>query len=446
LVAAGDRGVVIEERVDENYTGTLSIDRAMQNIWGARYIDDLVARRKDANYNHSYGDSGDGTWYACTDVQFSVVALLKSTGALAERVSYDPYGVATYRYPDDVNGDGSVTSADRTLVNGLIPTSIGGGGYNADADINRDGIIDSNDYNLVSSTTKSALPSGFITDKSGPDNLFGYDGYAFNPESLLYTVRFRHYDPVLGRWLERDPARFTDGYNLYQACGSTPLNGVDPYGLAFQVPGPPEHLVPTLPSNPSPGGFAPQDGASPGTQSPGQSAGGNACSAAAQAADELEEQYRRHLNVQTATNLLKSYRSCRSGIGQSGGNHFPVLVPGLNPPRSRLPKYDFNSSTVSCQDDACIAIGLLRNLMNKYVQSYENYENRGLIVRTIHAEAPDFQDEDKIEHDLWLYYRSLRFAAQKECNAIKAANAAKCCKTAPAASQSPAVPAGKGGS
>jgi RHS repeat-associated protein len=160
-----------------------------------------------------------------------VVALLKSTGALAERVSYDPYGVATYRYPDDVNGDGSVTSADRTLVNGLIPTSIGGGGYNADADINRDGVIDSNDYNLVSSTTKSALPSGFITDKSGPDNQFGYDGYVFNPESLLYTVRFRHYDPVLGRWLERDPLSYQAGGNLYAYSRSRPTVEDDPFGL-----------------------------------------------------------------------------------------------------------------------------------------------------------------------------------------------------------------------
>ncbi|MCA9286668.1 MAG: transglycosylase SLT domain-containing protein [Phycisphaerales bacterium] len=40
-----------------------------------------------------------------------------------------------------------------------------------------------------------------------------------------------HYDPVPGRWLERDPIRYADGMNSYQYVASNPLSHVDPHGL-----------------------------------------------------------------------------------------------------------------------------------------------------------------------------------------------------------------------
>ena len=38
------------------------------------------------------------------------------------------------------------------------------------------------------------------------------------------------------RWLQRDPAFFVDGLNLYAYCGGDPVNGVDPLGLAPEPP------------------------------------------------------------------------------------------------------------------------------------------------------------------------------------------------------------------
>ena len=45
-------------------------------------------------------------------------------------------------------------------------------------------------------------------------------------KTLLY-VRARYYDPANGRWLQRDPAGFADGGNLYVLIGNNPARFVD---------------------------------------------------------------------------------------------------------------------------------------------------------------------------------------------------------------------------
>lgn len=40
----------------------------------------------------------------------------------------------------------------------------------------------------------------------------------------------RHFDPKHGRWLQRDPAGYVDGANLYQYVGANPLRHIDPFG------------------------------------------------------------------------------------------------------------------------------------------------------------------------------------------------------------------------
>lgn len=91
--------------------------------------------------------------------------------------------------------------------------------------------MDSNDVALTGSTYyKAALPGGWI-GADGSAHVIGYCGYVFNQESGLYTVRFRHYDPVWGRWISRDPAGYMDSMSLYGYVGSNPINWLDPFGL-----------------------------------------------------------------------------------------------------------------------------------------------------------------------------------------------------------------------
>jgi len=46
----------------------------------------------------------------------------------------------------------------------------------------------------------------------------------------LYLYAYRVYDPVAGRWTQRDPIDYQDSVNLYQFCGNNPVNGFDEFG------------------------------------------------------------------------------------------------------------------------------------------------------------------------------------------------------------------------
>jgi RHS repeat-associated protein len=64
-----------------------------------------------------------------------------------------------------------------------------------------------------------------------PDNTIGYCGYVFNQETQDYTVRFRHYDPDIGRWIERDPAGYVADINVFAYGRNSPTIHMDPSGL-----------------------------------------------------------------------------------------------------------------------------------------------------------------------------------------------------------------------
>jgi RHS repeat-associated protein len=133
-----------------------------------------------------------------------------------------------------VDGDGDVDVNDRNAALAASGKSIYETGYNVHADVNRDGVVDSADTSqIVSTNYQLALPVGVLSsDKVG--NIIGYCGYIYNPETQLYTVRFRHYDPQWGRWISRDPAGYVDGMSLYGYGTSSPVGMTDPFGLSAQ--------------------------------------------------------------------------------------------------------------------------------------------------------------------------------------------------------------------
>jgi RHS repeat-associated protein len=58
----------------------------------------------------------------------------------------------------------------------------------------------------------------------------GYTGHWHHARSGFALTWFRAYDPVMGRWLSRDPIGEEGGLNLYEYVNSNPVNYIDPTG------------------------------------------------------------------------------------------------------------------------------------------------------------------------------------------------------------------------
>jgi RHS repeat-associated protein len=88
-----------------------------------------------------------------------------------------------------------------------------------------------------------------LTDTGSADSHWQYDAFgnaltnsgSFTPRytfatkeylsaAKLYLYAYRVYDPVAGRWTQRDPIGYEDSPNLYQFCGNSPIGQVDPDG------------------------------------------------------------------------------------------------------------------------------------------------------------------------------------------------------------------------
>ncbi len=219
---------LLEERIDDDWSAQSSTDdRHMQYVWGPRYIDDIIARRETR-----LDGPGMETWYHLTDAQFSTVAIITDdTAEIVERISYSAYGKARHHLAGDLNGDGATGVPDMNALNG------NSGNYGL-GDLDRDGAVDSDDLTMLFGHWGAAAADGQL---STTDNIIGYCGYIFNAESpgadngYLYTVRHRHYEPGLGRWLERDPLGYVDGMGLYEYVRSRPML-VDPRGTGGHCP------------------------------------------------------------------------------------------------------------------------------------------------------------------------------------------------------------------
>ncbi len=235
---------LLEERIDRSWTSGFTEDERAQTFWGKRYIDDAVGRRRDRDANGTW----DNNFFYVTDAQFSTVAMALPNAGIVERITYDSYGKARHHFGGDVTGDGAATAAadDAALVTtfGLGSNSIGQANYKAEQDLNRDGTISTADRTTLAALTggadQAALASGMVSFTTtgsggstvhGPDNSIAWDGYVFNAETGQYHVRFRWLDPPLGRWMERDPLRDELGSNGYQYVVSNPPRHLDPSGL-----------------------------------------------------------------------------------------------------------------------------------------------------------------------------------------------------------------------
>ena len=78
--------------------------------------------------------------------------------------------------------------------------------------------------NFIWKYYKSVIIEGQYTTRF----LFSTKEFLFNADLYLYA--YRVYDPIAGRWTQRDPIDYQDSINLYQFCGNNPVNKTDADG------------------------------------------------------------------------------------------------------------------------------------------------------------------------------------------------------------------------
>jgi len=160
----------IEERLG---TDPDSSDASQQYVWGIRYIDDLVLRDRDTS------EPSDGTLneqlYAIQDPNWNVTTIIDDSGDVQERYEYEAYG-------NTIRLDAEYSSLNSHLLEWIRL----------------------------------------------------YRGYEQDRLSGLYQVRYRVLCPQLGTWMQRDPAIYIDGYNLYASYAAL-YAGLHPFGLAVIV-------------------------------------------------------------------------------------------------------------------------------------------------------------------------------------------------------------------
>ncbi len=96
-------------------------------------------------------------------------------------------------------------------------------------------IVETYDYNAWGRVmaVKDALGNSLTDSLVG--NRYLYQGREIDWEAGLYYFRARWYNPETGRWLSKDPIGISGGLNLYEFCGSNPVNSIDPLGLRGEV-------------------------------------------------------------------------------------------------------------------------------------------------------------------------------------------------------------------
>jgi len=197
---------------------------------------------------YSYDGRGnltsDGTRTLAYDAENHLLSVSGGTAPIT--LSYDPLGRLTQSVVGNSTTqfvyDGSRLTAEYDGAGNLVRRYAHGPGtdnpevWYEGATLTARNWLESDERGTVIATSDSTGtatvytygPYGEPTNWSG--SRFRYTGQIALFEAKLYHYKARIYDPALGRFLQTDPIRNKDDFNLYTYVGNDPLDRTDPSG------------------------------------------------------------------------------------------------------------------------------------------------------------------------------------------------------------------------
>ncbi|MCG8405489.1 MAG: hypothetical protein MI923_09860, partial [Phycisphaerales bacterium] len=204
----------VNEIVEHDTSG----NRSRYYIHGVSYVDERLMM---------YSEEADRPYYYTIDRMYNVRSVVDRGGAIVERYAYDPFGRPLIRQSagrGDMNNDTDVTGTDTTRYTGAF----NGTGWDPRADMNDDGSVnglDNSPYGTALTTWVEATPavSQAFSDVGNPFMFQGRPHMAIDTAAsvtvgnlMLNDHRARFNDPVIGRWMNKDPL-------YYNGITSAPL-------------------------------------------------------------------------------------------------------------------------------------------------------------------------------------------------------------------------------
>ncbi len=94
-------------------------------------------------------------------------------------------------------------------------------------------VVERYEYDAWGKVLSVTDANGNALTRSAIGNRILWQAREYSWTTGLYYFRNRWYDPVIGRWISKDPIGIDGGVNLYEFCGGNPIIYADAFGLSF---------------------------------------------------------------------------------------------------------------------------------------------------------------------------------------------------------------------
>ncbi len=200
---------------------------------GPTYVDERVL---------VYDVATAAEYYYLLKELYTIAGLADADGQIVELYDYDAYGTVRVHQPlapqadGDYDDDGDVDLVDFIAFQVCF---VGGGtgcdAFDFDDDQQNEDIDDYLTFVLLFGGPEIGAPYATQVVSRSDLNPYFFTGRRLDQLAAagpaMYHYRRRAYDPVHGRFLQRDPAGYVDTANLYVYARSNPWLVVDPWGF-----------------------------------------------------------------------------------------------------------------------------------------------------------------------------------------------------------------------